>query len=137
MSVKVLLDANFLLLLPLFPGDVCEEVDKSIGRRAEKIVLTPVHHELERLSKEGPNKVRRQAEAALKQVEVGDVTLVDIAVRPSETVDDLIVRVATSWKCFVATNDRALRNRLIHAGVPVVYLRQRNRLEVKGTVASN
>ncbi len=136
MSVKVLLDANFLLLSPLFHGDVFEEMDQSIGRRTEKIVLRPVHQELERLSREGPNKVRKQADVALKRVEADDIALVDIGVKRAETVDDLIVRVATSWKCFVATNDRALRNRLIHAGVPVVYQRQRNRLEVKGTIAS-
>ncbi len=136
MSVKVLLDANFLLFSPLFHGDVFEEMDQSIGRRTEKIVLRPVHQELERLSREGPNKVRKQADVALKRVEADDIALVDIGVKRAETVDDLIVRVATSWKCFVATNDRALRNRLIHAGVPVVYQRQRNRLEVKGTIAS-
>ncbi len=136
MSVKVLLDANFLLLTPLFRGDVFEEMDQCIGRRTEKIVLTPVCQELERLSREGSNKMRKQADAALKRVEAEDVTHIDIEVRTAETVDDLLVRIATSWKCFVATNDRALRNKLIHAGVPVVYQRQRNRLEVKGTIAS-
>jgi len=132
--VKVLLDANFLLVIPFFRGDVLEEIDNSIGRRTEKIVLTPVHQELERLSREGPNKVRKQADAALKRVEADDIALVDIEARRAETVDDLIMRVATSWKCFVATNDSALRSRLIHAGVPVVYQRQRNRIEVKGAI---
>ena len=137
MSVKVILDANFLMLSPVFHGDVFEELDKSVGRRTEKIVLTPVYHELERISKEGNIKVRKQAEAALKRIEKDDFKSIDIELRSSETVDDLIVRVAMLWKCFVATNDRALRKRLIQSGVPVVYLRQRNRLEVKGKPASN
>jgi rRNA-processing protein FCF1 len=137
MSVKVILDANFLMLSPVFHGDVFEELDKSIGRRTEKIVLKPVHQELERISKEGDNKVRQQAEIALKHIENGDFKSIDIELRLSETVDDLIVRVASLWKCFVATNDRALRKRLIQSGVPVVYLRQRNRLEVKGKSAQN
>jgi rRNA-processing protein FCF1 len=132
MSVKVILDANFLMLSPVFHGDILEELDKSIGRRTKKIVLTPVYQELERLSKEGNNKTRKQAKTTLKHIENYDLKPIDIELKSSETVDDLIVRVATSWKCFVATNDRTLRQRLIQSGVPVVYLRQRTRLEVKG-----
>jgi len=132
MPVKVILDANFLMLLPVFHGDVFEELNKSLGRRAEKIVLTPVYKELERISKKGDNKVRKQAEIVLKHIQSDDFISVDIELKPSETVDNLILRVATLWKCFVATNDRTLRKRLIQSEVPVVYLRQRNRLEVKG-----
>ena len=132
MSVKVILDTNFLMLSPVFHGDVFEELDKSIGRRTEKIVLTPVYQELERISKKGDKKVRKQAETVLKHIEKDDFKSVDIELKSSETVDDLIVRIATLWKCFVATNDRALRKRLIISEIPVVYLRQRNRLEVKG-----
>ncbi len=132
MPVKVILDTNFLMLSPVFHGDVFEELDKSIGRRTEKIVLTPIYQELERISKKGDKKVRKQAETVLKHIEKDDFKSVDIELKSSETVDDLIVRIATLWKCFVATNDRALRKRLIISEIPVVYLRQRNRLEVKG-----
>ncbi len=132
MPVKVILDTNFLMLSPVFHGDVFEELDKSIGRRTEKIVLMPVYQELERISKKGDKKVRKQAETVLKHIEKDDFKSVDIELKSSETVDDLIVRIATLWKCFVATNDRALRKRLIISEIPVVYLRQRNRLEVKG-----
>jgi rRNA-processing protein FCF1 len=132
MPVKVILDANFLMLSPVFHGDVFEELDKSIGRRTEKIVLTPVYQELERISKKGDKKVSKQAATALKHIEKHDFKSVDIEMKSSETVDDLIVRIAKLWKCFVATNDRALRKRLIQSEVSVVYLRQRNRLEVKG-----
>lgn len=132
MPVKVILDTNFLMLSPVFHGDIFEELDKSIGRRTEKIVLTPVYQELERISKKGDKKVRKQAETVLKHIEKDDFKSVDIELKSSETVDDLIVRIATLWKCFVATNDRALRKRLIISEIPVVYLRQRNRLEVKG-----
>jgi hypothetical protein len=132
MPVKVILDTNFLMLSPVFHGDVFEELDKSIGRRTEKIVLTPVYQELERISKKGDKKMRKQAETVLKHIEKDDFKSVDIELKSSETVDDLIVRIATLWKCFVATNDRALRKRLIISEIPVVYLRQRNRLEVKG-----
>jgi rRNA-processing protein FCF1 len=132
MSVKVILDTNFLLLASIFRGDVFEELDSRIGRRTEKIVLKPVYHELKRLSAEGGFKTRKQAERVLQVIERGVLQVVDVDVRPSETVDELIARVAMLWTCLVATNDRALRTRLVKSGVPVAYLRQRTRLEVRG-----
>lgn len=132
MPVKVVLDSNFLMLSPVFRGDVFEELDRAIGRRTEKIVLKPVYEELQRISSEGDLKTRRQAEMALKFFERGRFKLVDIELNPLETVDELVVRVAGMWKCFVATNDRELRKSLIKSGVPIVYLRQGSRLEVRG-----
>ncbi|NIU39058.1 hypothetical protein GWN65_03535, partial [Candidatus Bathyarchaeota archaeon] len=38
------------------------------------------------------------------------------------------------WECPVATNDRELRKRLRNLGVPVIFLRQRHRLELEGAV---
>jgi rRNA-processing protein FCF1 len=132
MSVKVVLDTNFLLLASIFRGDVFEELDNRIGRRTEKIVLKPVYHELKRLSTDSNFRTRNQAETALQVIERGVLRVVDVDVGPSETVDELIARVAVLWKCLVATNDRALRKRLVKSGVPVAYLRQRNRVEVRG-----
>ena len=132
MPVKVILDSNFLMLFPRFLGDLLEELDKTIGRRTERIVLRPVFDELKRISMDDARKTRNQAEIVLKIVEKGDFKIVDVALKPMETVDELIVRTAETWKCPVATNDRELRRRLIEVGVPVVYLRQRNRLEIKG-----
>ncbi len=137
MPVKVVLDTNFLLLAPIFHGDVFKELDNRIGRRTEKIVLKPVYHELNRLSTEGSLKTRKQADAVLHMIEGGTLRVVDVDVKPSETVDDLIARIAASWKCFVATNDRVLRKRLVTSGVPVAYLRQGNRLEVRGGTYSS
>ena len=51
---------------------------------------------------------------------------------PNETKDDVIVRMAREWKCPVATNDQKLRKKLRDIGIPVIYLRQKNRLEVDG-----
>ena len=51
-----------------------------------------------------------------------------------ETNDDVIVRVATKWRCPVATNDRELRKRLRSIGIPVIFLRQRSRLDVEGAL---
>jgi rRNA-processing protein FCF1 len=46
--------------------------------------------------------------------------------------DDAIVKVASEWRSPVFTNDRALRKRLRDINVPVIYVRQKSRLEIEG-----
>ena len=52
----------------------------------------------------------------------------------NETFDDVIVRISSEWKCIVATNDRNLKQKLREKGVPVIYMRQKKRLELEGSV---
>jgi len=132
MISKVILDSNFLMLFGTFRGDLFRELDNIVGRRVEKIILKSVYDELQKISLIGNSKTRKQALAALKIIDMKESKLVDIKLKQLETVDELIIRVAEMWKCMVATNDGELRKKLIKIGVPVIYLRQRNRLEVKG-----
>lgn len=132
MILKVILDSNFLMLFGIFRGDVFKELDDIIGRRIEKIILGPVYKELQTISSIGDSKTRKQALVALKIIDKKEFKLVDIKLKQFEAVDELIIRVAEMWKCPVATNDGELRKKLIKMGVTVIYLRQRNRLVVKG-----
>ncbi len=50
----------------------------------------------------------------------------------SESPDDTIVRVAREWGSPVFTNDRQLKKRLRDINVPVIYVRQKKRLEIEG-----
>ena len=80
----------------------------------------------------GKQKRRDQARIALKRLEKIAFRLIDIDLESNETVDELIIKLAEQWSCFVATNDRSLIRKLVEAGVSIVYLRQRKRLEVLG-----
>ena len=73
--------------------------------------------------------------AALKYAE--GLKCVDVEARPTEAVDDLILRLACEWGLPVATNDRVLRKRLRDAKVTVIYLRQRSHLEIYGSISNN
>ena len=132
MISKVILDSNFLMLFGTFRGDLFRELDNIVGRRVEKVILKSVYDELQKISLIGNSKTRKQALAALKIIDMKESKLVVIKLKQLETVDELIIRVAEMWKCMVATNDGELRKKLIKIGVPVIYLRQRNRLEIKG-----
>lgn len=52
----------------------------------------------------------------------------------NESADDVIVRIASQMKCFVATNDSFLRRRLRRENVAVIFLRQRSHFVVEGTI---
>ena len=49
-------------------------------------------------------------------------------------VDDQLLEHAVATNGVLATNDRELRNRAIERGVPVLLLRGRKHLELKGTI---
>jgi len=130
--VKVILDSNFLFVPSQFQLDIFEELGKLLGQQFDPILLSPTKNELQEITKKGSPKMRRQASLALKFAEKCRLVPVDKGLK--EAHDDVIVRVAAEWKCPVATNDRELRKRLRNIGIPVIFLRQRRRLELEGAV---
>jgi hypothetical protein len=61
-------------------------------------------------------------------------TYVEVDAPPSALVDDVIVKIAEEWKSPVFTNDRQLKKRLRDISVPVIYVRQKSRLEIDGMI---
>ena len=51
------------------------------------------------------------------------------------TTDDAIVRVAKNWNCPVFTNDIQLKRKLRDISVPVIYVRQKSRLDIDGMIS--
>ncbi len=119
--------------MPLeFKIDVFEELKRLLNRNVEYILLSAVKAELEILANEGEPKLRRQASFALRLAEKCRLVSVD---SKGEEVDDVIVRVAKNWGSPVLTNDIALRRRLRDISVPVIYLRQKTRLDIDGLIS--
>ncbi|KYH40221.1 MAG: PilT domain protein [Candidatus Bathyarchaeota archaeon B63] len=71
-----------------------------------------------------------QFSAALRLA--GKCRVIDVERGGDESYDDVIFRVAREMGAPVATNDAELRRRLRKAGIPTVYLRQRNRIVIEG-----
>jgi len=130
MTIKVILDSNFLFIPSQFQIDIFEELMTLLNQKFEPILLSPTHKELHRIAKKSLPKMWRHALLALKLAE--KCRIIEVKQGLEETPDDVITRVATDWKCPVATNDRALRKRLRDKNVPVIYLRQRSHLEMEG-----
>lgn len=130
--IKVILDSNALFVPLEFKLDIYNELSDLLNRSIECILLSPVKRELELLANREPAKIRRQAIFALQYAEKCKLVTVE---DKGETTDDVIVRVARKWNCPVFTNDRVLRRRLRDISVPVIYLRQKSRLDIDGLIS--
>jgi rRNA-processing protein FCF1 len=132
-TIKVILDSNFLFVPLQFKIDIFDGIMILLNQRFELVILSPIHRELQKMAEKSQPKLRKQASLALKLAEKCGV--IDVEKSVEETNDDVIVRVAAKWgKCLVATNDRELRKRLRDINVSVIYLRQKSRFELEGSL---
>ncbi|MGQ9625209.1 MAG: type II toxin-antitoxin system VapC family toxin [Candidatus Bathycorpusculaceae bacterium] len=131
-ELKLILDSNALFVPLQFKIDIFEELRTLLKRNFEPILLVPVLRELEKLANRGSPKMRRNASYALRLAEKCKIVNVDET--DIFSPDDAIVKTATEWGCPVFTNDRRLRKRLRDINVPVIYVRQKSRLEINGAV---
>ncbi len=130
--VKVILDSNAFFIPLQFKIDIFNDLKFLLNRRFELILLSPVKQELEALAKKGSLKMRKNVAYALKLAE--KCTYVEVDFPACALTDDIIVRIAEEWKAAVFTNDRQLKKRLRDISVPVIYVRQKSRLEIDGMI---
>jgi rRNA-processing protein FCF1 len=130
--VKVILDSNALFVPLQFKIDIFDRLEQLLKRKHELILLSPVKRELEALAKKSSPKMRKNALYALKLAE--KCRYVEVDAPASTLADDVIVKVAEEWKSPVFTNDRQLKKRLRDISVPVIYVRQKSRLEIDGMI---
>lgn len=127
--LRVILDSNILFVPFQFRVDIFDELEALLGKY-EPIVLSTTMDELKSLTKKRSAKMQRQASSAFELVRRCKV--VDVEKKPSESYDDIILRIARESKSPVATNDKELRRKLRGEGVAVIFLRQKSHLEMEG-----
>jgi len=131
-TLKVILDSNALFVPLQFKIDVFNDLKRLLNRSFELILLSPVKRELEALAEKGSPKISKNASYALKLAE--KCKYVEVDAPASALTDDVIVKIAKEWKAVVFTNDRQLKERLRDISVPVIYVRQKSRLEIDGMI---
>jgi len=129
-TLKIILDSNALFVPLQFKIDIFEELKTLLKKKFEPVLLSHVLRELEKLAEEGSPKTQKKALYALQLA--GKCRLVDVNKGSVISPDDAIIKVAVEWNCPVFTNDRQLRRRLRDINVPVIYVRQKSRLEIEG-----
>ena len=116
----ILLDANALMMPFQFALDLEQELVRLLGAY-RAAVPTSVLRELEDLSSGNPKaKAALRFAARFPAMEVEGIG------------DDAVFALALAEGAAVLTNDRELRRRLRAAKLPVIYLRERSRLEALG-----
>ena len=130
--MKIILDSNALFVPLEFKIDIFSEVERLLNRNVSFVLLSVVKRELELLAVKDSPKIQREAAYALKLAEKCQY----VAVNNEEKMrtDDIIVKVAKAWNSPVFTNDSQLRSRLRDISVPVIYVRQKSRLEIDGLI---
>jgi rRNA-processing protein FCF1 len=92
-----------------------------------------VKKELETLASNSSPKMRKNAAFALSLTE--RCKYVAVQEKPKEQTDDAILRIAKAWNAPVFTNDKALKLKLRDISMPVIYVRQKSRLEIDGLIS--
>ena len=131
-TAKVILDSNALFVPLQFRIDIFEELQTLLSVKFEPVLLSPIRKELETIAEKGSPKMRKWASYALKLAE--KCVFLEVKEKIAGSPDDAIVEAARKWDCPVFTNDRKLRRRLRNINVPVIYVRQKSRLEIDGRI---
>jgi rRNA-processing protein FCF1 len=133
LPVIVVLDTNILTVPAQFSVDIFTESERIVERRIEFVVLKSVIQELERKLEVAARTEKFKFRIALDFVERCTVVGLDEQTS-SRPVDDQVLEYAQSVNGIVATNDKALREKSLEHGVPVLFMRGKKRLELKGTI---
>jgi rRNA-processing protein FCF1 len=131
-ALKIILDSNAFFVPQKLKIDIFNELRKLLSRNFKMILLSKVKIELETLSRKGSPSMRKKAAYALKLAERVKVCEVDSL--SSAPTDDVIMQKAKEWNALVFTNDKELKKRLRDISVPVIYVRQKSRLEIDGMI---
>jgi len=129
MPIKVILDTNFLMIPFQFNLDVFQEIEYLLQKKVDFVVPSSVKSELTGISARGGEGA---AEASLALQLASRCRVVEVTLNPGESVDDAIVKASQKLGAVVATTDIELKKRLRDINVPVVYLRDKSKLEIEG-----
>lgn len=129
---KIIIDSNALFVPLQFKIDIFAEIERLIGKNVTLSLLSPVKEELQTLNKKNSPKISKDAAFALSLAE--KCTYIKIKRKTKEHTDDVILRIAKQWNAPVFTNDKDLKKRLRDISVPVIYVREKSRLEIDGMI---
>jgi rRNA-processing protein FCF1 len=133
LPLSVILDTNFLTVPAQFGVDVFSEAERVLERSVEFIVLDSVVEEIKAKLEKSSKTESRMFKVALDLTQRCKIVEIDQSMKDS-LVDDQLLEYTVSVKGVLATNDRELRERAAERSIPVLLLRGRKHLELKGSI---
>jgi rRNA-processing protein FCF1 len=127
------LDTSFLMLSAKFHVDVISETEALLGGRVQFTVPEAVVTELRKLS-QNLGAPGRDARTALNLIREKKIPCV--ASGKASHADGALIQAANSQSVIVATADSELRKKIRSAGKPVIFFREKAKLELEGIEAA-
>jgi len=132
-AATVYLDTSFLMLSAKFHIDVLSETARMLSSRTEFVVPLAVITELQGLAR-NRGASGRDARVAMKLIQGGNVKV--ISSKEIVDADEALIQASELANTVVATADAELRRKIRAAGKPVVFLREKAKLELEGIDAA-
>ena len=131
---KIILDTNFLLIPFQFNVDIFEELDKLIADKLELCIVDKTFYELQNIMQknEASFKDRSAAKMADKLIrsKIDSGKVVVLKTEKNLNVDQLILNLLKQGEFIVATQDKALKQKISLLKARLVVLRQKRYLEL-------
>jgi len=129
-KLNIILDSSIVLLSVEKRFDLFDEIGRVLNRSYNCIVLTQVFDEIKHLAEQGNVRERRLGRLALELIRRCKFVEYEF---PGDA-DQAIIDYARKNKVVVATNDLQLRRCLRRVGVPVIYVRGFDHLDIDGDI---
>ena len=111
---RIILDTNFLMIPSTHTVDIFTELQRICHFPYELCALEPTLKELESLAKNASGKDKMAAQLGLKLIKAKDIKI--IPGKPA-LVDDILAELSQDPDVIIATQDRALKQRLKYTKV--------------------
>ena len=134
MPLIVVLDTNILTVPAQFGVDIFKEAREVLEKRLDFIVIEPVVWELEKKLNQASGTEKQKFNIALDLAKQCKIQKVPESERKT-SVDRQILDFAKSVGGVIATNDRRLINQAISERIPILFMRSKKRLELRGTIS--
>ena len=133
MPLPVILDTNFLTVPVQFGVDIFAETERVLERSVEFLVLDSVVDEIKSKLERASRTDSRMFVVALDLIERCKTVEVSGSLS-SKLVDEQLLEYTSSVGGVLATNDRELKEQASKLGIPVLILRGKKQLKLKGSI---
>ena len=133
MPITVVLDTNMLTVPAQFGLDIFKEAERELERNVDFVVIEPVVWELDKKLEQLSGAARQKFKVAIDLLKRCTIKNVSDSIT-SLPVDQQILVFAKSINGVIATNDKGLIDQAIAEGIPVLFLRGKKRLKLRGTI---
>lgn len=131
--LQIVLDTNIPILIMTSSFSLESEIERLVPQHHSIVFLSVCVTELDLISKKS-SKLAKQVAFAKKFVE--RYQIIEYDPQNIRYVDDKIVHYARENQpnCVVVTNDKELRKKLRELKIPVIFIRAKGHLELRGSI---